>query len=65
MNAFGFDFDHSDIIRVKRDSLMHSWMVSAGGHWMPLPWKDTADAVCVVLWIKEPTGSAMPVSIEL
>ena len=65
MSAFGFDFDQGDVIHVKRDSRMHSWMLAVGGHWVPLPWKDTADAVSVVLWIKEQTGSRIPVSIEL
>src|SRR6516165_2644623 len=38
-----FCFDDHDVIRVKRDWLTHSWAVAVGGHWVPLPWKDTAD----------------------
>jgi hypothetical protein len=37
MNVFGLDFDHRDVIRIKRDSLlMHSWTVAVGGHWVLL-----------------------------
>ena len=58
-------FEQQEVIRVKRDSLTHSWTVAVGGHWVPLPWKDTADAVRVVLWIKERAGRAVAVSVEL
>src|SRR6266851_5044760 len=48
----------SEVIRVKRDSIIHSWAMAVGDHWMPLPWKETADAVSVVLWVKEQSSGA-------
>jgi hypothetical protein len=57
--------DGDEEIRIKRDSLAHSWVMAVGGHWVPLPWKDTADAVRVVLWIKERMGRAVAVHVEL
>ena len=64
MNAFVV-FDGEELIRIKRDRLTHSWAMAVGGHWVPLPWKDTADAVSVVLWIKERAGGAVRVNVEL
>jgi hypothetical protein len=58
-------FDGNETIRIKRDWLAHSWAMVVGGHWVSLPWKDTAYAVSVVLWIKEHAGGAVAVSIEL
>jgi hypothetical protein len=55
----------SKVIRVKRDSIIHSWAMAVGDHWMPLPWKETADAVSVVLWVKERSHRAAQVHVEL
>jgi hypothetical protein len=57
--------DGDEVIRIKRDSLANSWAMAVGGHWVPLPWKDTADAVRVVLWIKERMGRVVAVHVEL
>jgi hypothetical protein len=58
-------FEREQAIRIKRDSCAHSWAMAVGGHWVPLPWKDTADAVSVVLWIKERMGRVVAVHVEL
>ena len=54
----------NDEIRLKRDSLRHCWAMAVGGHWVPLPWKESADAVSVVLWLKEQTNGVVAVKIE-
>jgi hypothetical protein len=55
----------SEVIRVKRDPIIHSWAMAVGDQWMPLPWKETADAVSVVLWVKERSDRAVQVHVEL
>ncbi|MBV8356334.1 MAG: hypothetical protein JO189_00145 [Deltaproteobacteria bacterium] len=54
-----------EVIRLKRDSLRHCWTMAVGSHWVPLPWKETADAVSVVLWVKEQTNGIIAVKVEL
>ena len=49
MNGLSYDFNHGEVIHVKRDSIIHMWAVAVGDHWVQLPWKETADAVSVVL----------------
>jgi hypothetical protein len=39
--------------------------MAVGDHWVPLPWKETADAVSVVLWVKEQTNRTARVQVEL
>ena len=39
--------------------------MAVGSHWVPLPWKETADAVSVVLWVKEQTNGIIAVKVEL
>jgi hypothetical protein len=58
-------FDGADIIRLKRDSTTHTWTIAVGGHWVTLPWSETADAVSVVMWVKARTDGTAKVSIEL
>jgi hypothetical protein len=65
MNVIRFDGDRAEVIHVRRDSLIHSWAMAVGDHWVPLPWKETADAVSVVLWVKEQTDGAARVQVEL
>ncbi len=65
MNGLSYDFSHTEVIRVRRDSIIHMWAVAVGDHWVPLPWKETADAVSVVLWVKEQTDGAAQVQVEL
>ena len=55
----------SKVVRLKRDSIIHSWEMAVGDHWIPLPWKETADAVSVVLWVKERSKGAVQVHVEL
>ena len=64
MNAFSFNFSHGEVIRVRRDSIMHSWALAVGDHWVRLPWKETADAVCVMLWLKEHSDGTAQVRVE-
>jgi len=34
----GVNFDCGrEVIRVKRDSIIHSWVMAVAIHWMPLP----------------------------
>ena len=61
MNGLSYDFNHGEVIRVKRDSIIHMWAMAVGDHWVPLPWRETADAVSVVLWVKEQTDGAAQV----
>jgi len=65
MNGVNFDCNPAEVIRVKRDSIMHSWAIAVGDHWVALPWKETADAVRVVLWVKERTEGTMRIHVEL
>jgi len=55
----------ADVIRVKRDSLKHAWTMAVAGHWVVLPWADTADAVSVVTWLKGRTGGSAKIKIDL
>ncbi|MBV8357375.1 MAG: hypothetical protein JO189_05495 [Deltaproteobacteria bacterium] len=64
MDAINFH-SNGEAIRIKRDSLRHCWAMAIGGHWVPLPWKETADAVSVVLWVKERTNGTVAVNVEL
>ncbi len=64
MNAFSFDFKHGEVVHVRRDSIMHSWVLAVGDHWERLPWKETADAVCVMLWVKEHSDGTAQVRVE-
>ncbi len=64
MNNVNFDCDPAEVIRVKRDSIMHSWAIAVGDHWVALPWKETADAVSVMLWIKEHSDGTAQVRVE-
>jgi hypothetical protein len=65
MDPISHDFERSGAIRIKRDSLKHCWAMAIGSHWVPLPWVETADAVSVVLWVKERTDGTAPISVEL
>jgi hypothetical protein len=65
MNGINVGCNPAQVIRVKRDWIMHSWAMAVGDHWMPLPWKETADAVSVVLWVKERSDGAVQVHVEL
>jgi hypothetical protein len=65
MNGVNFDCNPDEIIRVKRDSIMSSWAIAVGDHWVALPWKETGAAVSVVLWVKERTDGAVQVHVEL
>jgi len=65
MNGVNFDCNPAEVIRVERDSIMHSWAIAVGDHWVALPWKETADAVSVVLWVKERTEGTMQEHVEL
>ena len=64
MNAFSFNFSHGEVIRVRRDSIMHAWALAVADHWVPLPWKETADAVSVMLWVKEHSDGTAQVRVE-
>jgi hypothetical protein len=37
MNAFSFNFSHGEVIRVRRDSITHSWALTVGDYWVELP----------------------------
>ena len=65
MNSVNVDSDPAEVVHVKRDWTMHSWAMAVGDHWVALPWKETADAVSVVLWVKERSGGAVRVHVEL
>ena len=64
MNVISFDCDRAEVIHVRRDSIIHSWAMAVADHWVPLPWKETADAVSVVSWVKEQTDGAARVQVE-
>jgi hypothetical protein len=61
MNGLSYDFDHGEVILVKGDSIIHMWAMAVGDHWVPLPWRETAAAASVVLWVKEQTDGAAQV----
>jgi hypothetical protein len=65
VNGINFDCDRAEVIHVRRDAIIHSWAMAVGDHWVPLPWKETADAVSVVLWVKEQTNGTARVQVEL
>ena len=64
MNAFSFNFSHGEVIRVRRDSITQLGALAIGDHWVPLPWKETADAVSVMLWVKEHSDGTAQVRVE-
>ena len=43
MNGVNFDCNPAEVIRLKRDSIVRSWAVGVGDHWVALPWKETAN----------------------
>ena len=57
--------DRGELIRIKRDPALHAWAIEIGGRWKALPWAETADAVCVVFWVKEQMGWAVRVKVDL
>ena len=65
MNGVNVDCNPAEVIRVKRDWIMHSWAMAVGDRWEALPWKETADAVSVVLWLKERSHGALQIHVEL
>jgi hypothetical protein len=64
MNGINVDCNPAKVVRVKRNWVMHSWAMAVGDRWVALPWKETADAVSVVLWVKERTDGAVQVRVE-
>jgi hypothetical protein len=64
MNSIIFDCYRAEVIHVRRDATIHSWAMAVADLWVPLPWKETADAVSVVLWVKEQTGGVAQVQVE-
>jgi hypothetical protein len=41
---------------------MHAWALAVADHWVP--WKETADAVSVMLWVKEHSDGTAQVRVE-
>ena len=64
MNSITFDCYRAEVIHVRRDATLHSWAMAVRDRWLPLPWKETADAVSVVLWIKEQTDGVTQVQVQ-
>jgi hypothetical protein len=57
--------DTKDTITITRDSYSHAWSIVQGSHNIPTPWRDTADAVSVVTWIKAKMGGQVKVHVQL
>lgn len=64
MNASSLDFDRSEVLHLRRDFVEHAWTVAIGGRWVPLPWAETADVVCVAMWLEGLTGEPVKIRVE-
>lgn len=64
MNASSVDFDRCEVLHLRRDFVEHAWMPAIGGHWVPLPWAETADAVSVLMWLEGRTSGPVKIRVE-
>jgi hypothetical protein len=51
-------------VLIRRNSLVHRWVIVAGSHELPTPWVDSADAVSVITWIKTRANGRVVVRVE-
>lgn len=57
--------ESTDTITITRDNQSHTWSIVQGSHNIPTPWRDTADAVAVVTWLKTKMGGTAKVQVRL
>ena len=50
---------------IRRDAILHRWVIVNGAHNSQTPWSDNADAISVVTWIKSRAGGPVRVSVDL
>jgi hypothetical protein len=50
---------------IRRDAMLHRWVIVNGAHHSQTPWSDNADAISVVTWIKSKANGPVKVSVDL
>ena len=51
-------------VLIRRNPLLHRWVIVAGSHELPTPWVDNADVVSVITWIKTRANGCVLVRVE-
>ena len=59
------DNDSPVEVVISRSATRHCWVVLMGGHPVPLPWADSADAGMVASWVKANASGKVKVQIRL
>ena len=59
------NIDRNTQIIIRRDAILHRWVIVNGAHNSQTPWSDNADAVSVVTWIKSRANGPVKVSVDL
>jgi hypothetical protein len=52
-------------IVIRRDAILHRWVIVNGAHHSQTPWSDNADAISVVTWIKSKANGPVKVNVDL
>jgi hypothetical protein len=50
---------------IRRDGILHRWVIVNGAHNSQTPWSDNADAISVVTWIKSKASGPVRVTVDL
>jgi hypothetical protein len=50
---------------IRRDAMLHRWVIVNGAHNSQTPWSDNGDAISVVTWIKSKANGPVKVSVDL
>jgi hypothetical protein len=50
---------------IRRDAMLHRWVIVTGAHNSQTPWSDNADAISVVTWIKSNANGPVRVTVDL
>jgi hypothetical protein len=51
-------------VLIRRNPLVHRWVIVAGSRELQTPWVDSADAVSVITWIKTGANGCVLVRVE-
>jgi len=50
---------------IRRNELLHRWVIVNGSHESQTPWSDNADAISVMTWLKFKAGGPVKVKVDL
>jgi len=50
---------------IRRDAMLHRWVIVNGAHNFQTPWSDNADVVSVVTWLKSKASGPVRVTVDL